>query len=186
MAILKIARMGHPVLFKPAARVEEPGSRGFRALINDMIETLEDAGGVGLAAPQVHVPLRVLLLSVPEERAGEEADDGPQPLTVMINPEIEPVGTEKILGREACLSVPGMMGAVLRFAEITYRWTSPEGTAMERKAAGFHARVMQHECDHLDGVLYPMRITDPTLFGFAEEIQRNRNFLDSIKVKDED
>jgi peptide deformylase len=177
--------MGHPVLLETAARIEDPSSSGIATLIGDMIETLDDAGGIGLAAPQVHMPLRIVLLEIPENRTSEDVDDCAEPLTVMINPEIEPAGTEKILGLEACLSLPGMLGAVPRFSDITYRWTAPDGSAMERQASGFHARVVQHECDHLDGVLYPMRMTDLTFFGFAEEIHRNRELMDRIKERDE-
>ncbi len=182
MGILKIARMGHPALLKPALPVQDFGTPGLIQLINDMIETLADAGGVGLAAPQVHVARRLVILHVPAERAGEGEE--PEPLSIMINPEIVPVGDEKVLGWEACLSVPGMIGAVPRFREIIYRWADPAGEQMEREASGFHARVVQHECDHLDGMLYPMRMTDMSQFGFAEEINRNRELLNSIREGD--
>lgn len=183
MAILKIARMGHPVLYRPAKPVDDPGAPEVRKLVGDMIDTLDDAGGIGLAAPQVHVPLRVVIFFIPAHRA--EQDEGEEgaaagngesletPLTVMINPEIEPLTEETELDWEACLSVPGMMGAVPRYTRIKYRWTGVDGKAEERTASGFHARAVQHECDHLDGMLYPMRIRDMSYFGFAEELQRN-------------
>jgi peptide deformylase len=172
MAILKIARMGHPVLRAPAKPVEDPTAPAIRALVRDMIETMADAPGTGLAAPQVHVPLRVVIFQVSGERATEAAEDGPQPLTVLINPEIEPLGEEKALGWEGCLSLPGLMGAVPRHARIRYRAFGIDGERIERLAAGFHARVVQHECDHLDGILYPMRIEDLGRFGFVEEMRR--------------
>jgi len=168
MAILKIARMGHPVLAAPAAPVDDPAAPEIRALLADMAETLRDAEGVGLAAPQVHVPLRVVIFEVPAERSGEDA----VPPTVLINPEIEALSDEKALDWEACLSVPGMMGAVRRFTHIRYRGLDLDGGTIEREARDFHARVVQHECDHLDGVLYPMRIEDMGLFGFADEMRK--------------
>jgi len=181
MAILKIARMGHPVLHRKAEPVDDPTAPEIANLINDMIDTLEDAGGIGLAAPQVHVPRRVVIFYIPEHRAGEEEEEEPQPLTLMVNPVIEPLTDEKSLDWEACLSVPDMMGAVPRFDRIRYSWTTPEGGTEERIASGFHARAVQHECDHLDGILYPMRIEDMTLLGFAEEVQRNQDLVKSVR-----
>jgi peptide deformylase len=176
MAILKIARMGHPVLRRPADPVDDPGASEIRRLIADMIDTMRDAQGVGLAAPQVHVAKRVVIFHVPDDRADEETDEdpssGPQPLTVLINPEIEPLGEERTLDWEACLSVPAMMGMVPRFAHIRYRGIAADGTSVERIAKGFHARVVQHECDHLDGLLYPLRMTDFSQFGFVDELRR--------------
>ena len=168
MAILKIARMGHPVLRAPAAPVGDPTAAEIRALVADMRETLCDAEGVGLAAPQIHVPLRIVIFDVPAERSDEEA----VPPTVLINPEIESLTDETALDWEACLSVPGMMGVVPRSTHIRYRGVGLDGGTIEREARGFHARVVQHECDHLDGILYPGRIEDMGLFGFADEIRR--------------
>lgn len=171
MAILKIARMGHPILSRPAAAVDDPSDPVVARLIADMTETLADIRGAGLAAPQVHVPLRVVLFQVPASRAGQDADDQPVPLTVLINPVLEPIGEEKQTGWEACLSVPGLMGAVARYKRLRYRALDREGAMIERIASGFHARVVQHECDHLDGVLYPMRMTDMSQLGFVDEMQ---------------
>lgn len=173
MAILKIARMGHPVLHQIAESVENPADEEIAVLVEDMIETLEDADGIGLAAPQVHVPLRVIIFFVPKGRGNDEEDEGATDLTVMINPIIEPLSEETNLDWEACLSVPGLMGAVERYSHIKYSWTSLDGTSKERTATGFHARAVQHECDHLDGLLYPMRMTDFTTFGFVPETNRN-------------
>ena len=169
MAILKIARMGHPVLRRRADPVADPTAPEIKELIADMVETLADIGGAGLAAPQVHVPLRVVIFRVPAERVTDRPDDTAQDLTAIINPEIEPLGDETELGWEGCLSVPGLKGAVPRFLRIRYRGVTPEGVAIDRKVEGFHARVVQHECDHLDGVLYPQRMTDMRLLMFVEE-----------------
>jgi peptide deformylase len=175
MAILKIARMGHPVLRQPSEPVADPGASEIKHLIADMIDTMRDAQGIGLAAPQVHVAKRVVIFHVPAERTDEETEDdpssGPRPLTILINPEIEPLGEERTLDWEACLSVPGMMGMVPRFAHIRYRGIAADGALVERVAEGFHARVVQHECDHLDGLLYPLRMTDLSQFGFVEELR---------------
>ncbi len=170
MAILKIARMGHPVLRRRAEPVPDPAAPVIRALVADMIETMEDAHGAGLAAPQVHVPLRVVVFHVPEARARREGEE-PVPLTVLVNPEIQPVGAEMADGWEACLSVPGLAGLVPRVTHIRYRGLTPEGEPIEREARGFHARVVQHECDHLDGILYPQRMTDLSHLVFAEEMR---------------
>jgi peptide deformylase len=169
MAILKIARMGHPVLRGKAEAVADPSAPEIRHLIADMAETLADIGGAGLAAPQVHVPLRVVIFRVPQERLSGRPDDQAQDLTAIINPVIEPLGDEKEIGWEGCLSVPGLKGAVPRFARIRYRGVAPDGSAIDRTVEGFHARVVQHECDHLDGVLYPQRMTDMRLLMFLEE-----------------
>jgi peptide deformylase len=169
MAILKIARMGHPVLRQVAHRVADPRAPETRRLVSDMVETLADIGGAGLAAPQVHVPQRVVIFRVPAERVTGRPDDQPQDLTTLINPVIEPLGEETELGWEGCLSVPGLRGAVPRFCRIRYRALTEDGSAIERLAEGFHARVVQHECDHLDGILYPQRMTDMSLLVFTEE-----------------
>jgi len=172
MAILKIARMGHPVLGRRAQEVDDPTAPEVRALVLDMIETLADIDGAGLAAPQVHVPKRVVLFRVPVERVSGREDDQPLGLTVLINPAIEPLGDEIERGWEGCLSVPGMMGEVPRHARIRYSGLDLEGETVKREAAGFHARVVQHECDHLDGILYPMRMDDLARFGFEAEMRK--------------
>ncbi len=177
MSILKIARMGHPVLATPAAEVADPTARAVRRLVADMIETMLDATGAGLAAPQVHAGVRVVVFRAPPERsegddAGGAEDSATAPITALINPVVEPLGEERVLGWEGCLSVPGMTGAVPRHTRIRYRGFTPAGQEIVREATGFHARVVQHECDHLDGILYPMRIEDMSLFGFEEEIRR--------------
>ena len=173
MAILKIARMGHNVLRQRAAEVSDPAHPEIRRLVADMIETMEDAEGTGLAAPQVHVPLRVVVFKVGPKRVSGAPDDTAEDVTVLINPLLEPQGDEQMIDWEGCLSVPGMMGAVPRFTKLRYRALTPDGGAIDRTVSGFHARVVQHECDHLDGVLYPQRLHDVRLFGFADELKRS-------------
>lgn len=180
MAILKIARMGHPVLKRIADPVADPTAPEIHKLINDMVDTLEDIGGAGLAAPQVHVPLRVVIFHVPGARIAAEDGEGGEnppgiPLTALINPEIIPLGPETVPGIEACLSVPGLAGMVPRYRHIRYRGLAPDGSVIDREATGFHARVVQHECDHLDGILYPMRMTDMKTLSFVEELRRFEN-----------
>ena len=193
MAILSIARMGHPVLRRCAEQVPDPSAPEIQALVADMIETMEDADGAGLAAPQVHVSKRVVIFHVPKEvpeapEAPEDEevdgdgndgdddddydDDGGGEIMVLINPVVEPVGEETVLGWEGCLSVPDMRGVVPRHRTIRYRGVTPEGEDIDRTVSGFHARVVQHEVDHLDGILYPMRMPDLSLLGYIEELDR--------------
>jgi len=174
MAILKIARMGHEVLIQRAAAVDDPTAPEIRRLVADMLETMIDANGAGLAVPQVHVPLRLFVFRVSEGRSSGAPDDAPRGPAVLINPELEPLDDEMVLGWEGCLSIPGMRAAVPRHARIRYRGLDLGGAPIETTASGFHARVVQHEYDHLDGVLYPMRVTDFRLFGFDEEFTRRR------------
>jgi len=173
MALLKIARMGNPVLRAPAAAVEDPTAPWVRRLAEDMIETMEDAGGTGLAAPQVHQPWRIVVFFVSAERLTEMPGDVAQDLTVLINPVVELLGRERAFGWEGCLSVPGLRGVVPRHLRIRYRGIGLDGESIEREVEGFHARVVQHECDHLDGILYPQRMTDLRLLVFLEEMQRH-------------
>jgi len=173
MALLKIARMGNPVLRAPAAAVEDPTAPWVRRLVDDMIETMDDAGGTGLAAPQVHQPWRIVVFFVSGERLTEMPGDVAQDLTVLINPVVELLGRERAFGWEGCLSVPGLRGVVPRHLRIRYCATGLDGETIEREVEGFHARVVQHECDHLEGVLYPQRMTDLRLLFFLEELQRH-------------
>ena len=174
MAILKIARMGHPVLRRVADPGIEPTAPRIQTLVRDMLETMQDADGTGLAAPQVHMPLRLVVFFVAGERAAEDDDDPASesvPLTVLINPTIEPLTEEKELDWEGCLSVPGLIGKVPRYTKIRYRATAPDGSEIDRIAEGFHARVVQHECDHLDGLRYPQRMEDLSLLMFRDEMR---------------
>jgi peptide deformylase len=172
MAVLKIVRMGHPVLLRSADPVGVPADAELRRLARDMIETMADADGAGLAAPQVAVPLRMIVFRVTAERASGAPGDAPIATRVLLNPEILPQTDAQELGWEGCLSIPGLRGAVPRWTAITYRGLDLDGNPVEAHATGFHARVVQHEVDHLDGVLYPMRMADFRLFGFTEELAR--------------
>lgn len=170
MAILKIARMGHPILRARASEVPDPTAPEVARLVSAMIETMEDADGTGLAAPQVHMPWRLVVYKVEDDRADEEEEGEGVPLTVLVNPVIEFLDDETSIGFEACLSVPGMAGPVRRHENIRVTYQTLENEQVTFDAHGFHARVIQHECDHLDGVLYPSRIEDITQFGFVEEL----------------
>jgi peptide deformylase len=176
MAILKIARMGHPVLAQVARPVPDPSAPEIRHLVNDMVETMMDANGAGLAAPQVHVPLRLVIFQAPGDRSEpdlseEERFDHTAPLTCLINPEIMVLDMEPEGGWEGCLSVPGLRGYVERPAHIRYRGFGLDGKVIERTARGFHARVVQHEVDHLDGRLYPSRMRDLSRLIFESELR---------------
>ena len=193
MAILKIARMGHPILRARATDVPDPTAPEVARLVDAMIETMEDADGTGLAAPQVHMPWRIVVYKVEADRAADEDDEGDEgevggvPLTVLVNPVITPVGEDTNMGFEACLSVPGMAGPVRRFNQVhvTYQTLADDDVALD--AGGFHARVIQHECDHLDGILYPSRIEDMSQFGFVEELSRGQGETpDTTDQSDED
>lgn len=168
MTILKIARMGHPVLVETAAPVADIAA--VQDLIRDMHDTLLDSGGIGLAAPQVHESKRVILVSVPEQR--REGEEPAVQITAMINPELEPIGENRVTGWEGCLSIPGLRGAVPRWSTVRFRALNRHGQPFEGEATGMMARVLQHEVDHLDGILYPMRMDDLTKIGFDEEIAR--------------
>ena len=163
MAILDIARMGHPVLKGRSHEVSNFEDPELLTFIEDMKETMVHAGGVGLAAPQVYVPLRVVIFFVPEGRGGAAV-----PLTVMINPVIKPMAETMEEDWEGCLSVPYLTGVVPRWIQIKYSYQDVDGSLRERSAEGFHARVVQHECDHLDGVLYPMRMIDIATLSFVD------------------
>ncbi len=178
MAILKIARMGHPVLKRTADAVEDPTAPEIHRLIADMVDTMADAPGIGLAAPQVHVPKRLVIFHIPESRANQEEDengneDEAVPMTVLINPEIEALDEARVTGLEGCLSLPDMVGMVPRFRHIRYKALAPDGSVIEREASGYHARVVQHECDHLDGILYPQRMEDLSTLGYTDEMNRD-------------
>jgi peptide deformylase len=172
MALLKIARMGHPVLLARAERVADPDDPTVRQLIDDMIETMHDARGAGLAAPQVHVGRRVFVYRVPDERS-TGPDDPPLAVQALINPQITPIGDGMVLRLEGCLSIPGLRAAVPRHARVRYEGIDCEGRAVEGEAVGFLSMVLQHENDHLDGILYPMRMTDMSRFGFEDELARH-------------
>jgi peptide deformylase len=165
MSVREILKMGDPRLLRMAAPVAEFDTPDLLALIEDMFDTMRAANGAGLAAPQIGEDLQLVIFGF--ERNERYPDAPPVPQTVLINPVIEPLGDEQVDGWEGCLSVPGLRGVVPRFARIRYRGFDPQGRAIEREADGFHARVVQHECDHLIGRLYPTRMTDLSRFGYT-------------------
>lgn len=168
MSLLKIARMGHPVLRRRARPVADPADPDIRRLLGDMAETMLDAGGVGLAAPQVHVGARALVYRLPPGRTGGDAGEaGP---FALINPEIEPVDDRMVMGLEGCLSVPDIRGVVPRHARVRYRGLDGEGRPVTGEAQGLHARILQHEVDHLDGILFLDRMADLTSLAFESEL----------------
>ncbi len=176
MAIRKIARMGHPVLRRRAEQVADSQAPEIHVLIRDMLETMVDAEGLGIAAPQVYESKRVVMFFVPvvvaeaEQAADMAEDEAPEPeLMILINPIIELLTEERDVGWEGCLSVPKLRGIVSRPRTVRYRGTAPDGSTIDRTAEGMHARVVQHECDHLDGVLYPQRMDDLSLLTFESE-----------------
>ena len=164
--IRPILRMGDPRLLQVSAPVTEFNTPELKALLDDMFETMHAADGAGLAAPQIGVPLRVVIFGF--EQNGRYPDAPPIPPTVLINPTLEPLTDQMEDGWEGCLSVPGLRGVVPRVQRLRYSGFDAQGKAFSREAEGFHARVVQHECDHLDGILYPMRIRDFSRFGYTE------------------
>jgi peptide deformylase len=166
MAVREILKMGDPRLLRVAPPVSEFGSPELHALVADLFDTMEAANGAGLAAPQIGVDLQVVIFGFASNERYPDAL--PVPRTVLVNPVIAPLSDDEEEGWEGCLSVPGLRGVVPRYSRIRYGGFDPEGRPIEREAEGFHARVVQHECDHLRGVLYPMRVRDFSRFGFTE------------------
>lgn len=167
MAVHEILKMGDPRLLRVAKALpaSEFGTPALQALIADMFETMQAANGAGLAAPQIGVDLRLVIFGYQSNVRYPDAP--PVPPTVLINPVLTPLGEQLEEGWEGCLSVPGLRGVVERHSRLRYRGFDAEGQPIEREAEGFHARVVQHECDHLDGLLYPMRIKDFSRFGYT-------------------
>jgi peptide deformylase len=161
-----VLRMGDPRLLQPAAPVEAFGTPELAELITDMFDTMQAEGGVGLAAPQIGIGLQVVIFGF--EHSERYPDAPPVPTTILLNPVITPLSDEVEEGWEGCLSVPGLRGVVPRHIRIRYRGFTPEGVPIDRFAEGFHARVVQHECDHLMGTLFPMRVKDFSRFGYTD------------------
>ncbi|WP_242129160.1 peptide deformylase [Sphingobium sp. Sx8-8] len=166
--IRDILKMGDPRLLRQARPVEDVRDPALRSIIADMYETMKAANGVGLAAPQIGIDLRLMIFGF--NANPRYPDEKPVPSTTLINPWMELLTDETEDGWEGCLSVPGMRGLVPRATRIRYGGTQEDGSALEREASGFHARVFQHEYDHLDGILYPRRIVDLTRFGFIDAL----------------
>jgi len=164
--IREVLRMGDPRLFERARDVERFGTSELAALITDMRDTMAALNGAGLAAPQIGVPLRVVIFGMESNPRYPDAE--PIPYTELVNPVLTPLSGDMEDGWEGCLSVPGFRGVVARYTKLRYRGRDPAGGVIDRTCDEFHARVVQHECDHLEGILYPMRITDMRNFGFTE------------------
>lgn len=170
MAVREVLRMGNPLLLQVAQPVTEFNTSALDELIADMFDTMAARNGAGLAAPQIGVSQRVVIFGV--EHNPRYPDAEVVPTTILINPVIEVLGDEDDELWEGCLSVPGMRGLVRRPSQVRYSGFDQSGQRIEREASDFHARVVQHECDHLDGILYPLRIEDLRLFGFEDELLR--------------
>ncbi len=171
MSILKIAKMGHPVLRKRSQEIADPKSDSVKNLVDDMLETLEDIQGLGLAAPQVHVSKRLVIFY----SANEKSSEGDMSLNILINPKIQPIGSEIVYDWEGCLSVPGLRGLVPRYKKIRYSGFNEEGVFFDKVVEGLHSRVVQHECDHLDGILYVQRIDKLENLIFESEMKFYEN-----------
>jgi len=170
MTLLKIAQIGHPVLRRTAEPVTDVADPEVQSLIDDMVATMLDAPGIGLAAPQVYRSTRVIVFSVPAERLGPDDPPPPDDLGVLINPAFEPVDDEQITGVEGCLSIPQLRGLVPRYQRIVYRGLARDGGPVEGQAEGILARVLQHEIDHLDGVLFFDRMCDLKALATDDEL----------------
>ena len=168
MAIRPVLRMGDARLLQVSAPLERFDSPELQELLVDMHDTMQALNGAGLAAPQIGVLQRVVIFGMSKNPRYPDVEE--VPYTVLINPQLEPLGAEMEEGWEGCLSVPGMRGLVPRYQRLRYRGFDPNGQPIERTVSDFHARVVQHEVDHLDGVLYPTRIRDLRNFGFNEEL----------------
>jgi peptide deformylase len=164
--IRDVLRMGDPRLWERSSEVTRFGTPELAALLADMRDTMRAQNGAGLAAPQIGVPLRVVIFGM--EHNPRYPDEDPVPYTELVNPVLTPLGDQTEEGWEGCLSVPGFRGVVRRWTRLRYTGFDPNGVAIQRECSDFHARVVQHECDHLDGILYPMRITDMRQFGFTD------------------
>ncbi len=174
--IRPVLRMGDPVLYQRAEPVAQFNTPELAQLLRDMDDTMRSKQGAGIAAPQIGVSLQVVIFGVGANPRYPDAEE--VPYTVLINPILEPIGDVMEEGWEGCLSVPGMRGVVARHAKLRYRGFDQFGTAIDRTASGFHARVVQHETDHLLGILYPMRIRDLRQFGFNEELFPGQQIVD--------
>lgn len=187
MPVRQVLHMGNARLLQRSEPVSSFGSVELHALLEDMRDTMQALNGVGLAAPQIGVNLRVVIFGAPPSQQTQGTqnsrypDAGTVPETILVNPVITPLGDEIEQAWEGCLSIPGLRGLVPRFQNIRYQGYDENGALIDRAVSGFHARVVQHECDHLDGMLYPARIRDITQFGYMEELfpehdTRNSNF----------
>lgn len=181
MAVREVLRMGDPCLLLKAKPIERFDTPELHALIQDMQDTMKHMNGAGIAAPQIGVSQRVVIFGQKESDSTinpRYPDADMVPFTVLINPVLTPMGTAMEDGWEGCLSVPGMRGIVPRYQRLHYAGFDQYGNRIDRLVSGFHARVVQHECDHLDGILYPMRISNLKDFGFSDVFFPNQDFQD--------
>jgi peptide deformylase len=176
LAVRKVLRMGEPLLLEKAQAILQFDTPELHALIEDMQDTMQAMNGAGIAAPQIGVSLQVVIFGVGSNPRYPDAEQ--VPYTVLINPTLTPIGDEIDDDWEGCLSVPGMRGMVPRYSRLHYKGFDQLGNAIDRLVSGFHARVVQHECDHLNGILYPMRITDLSQFGFTDVLFPNQDIQD--------
>jgi peptide deformylase len=176
VAIKTVLRMGEPLLLQKAQAVTQFNTPELHALIADMQDTMQAMSGAGIAAPQIGVSLQVVIFGVGSNPRYPDAEE--VPYTVLTNPILTPVGDEMEQDWEGCLSVPGMRGLVPRYERLHYTGFDQFGNTIDRLVSGFHARVVQHECDHLNGILYPMRITDLSQFGFTDVIFAGQDIQD--------
>ena len=170
MTLLKIAQIGHPVLRQVAEPVTDVADPDIQRLMDDMVVTMLDAPGIGLAAPQVYRSTRLIVFSIPAERLGPDDPPPPDEISILVNPEFEPLGDDQVTDVEGCLSIPQLRGLTPRYHRIIYRGLDREGHPVERIAEGIHARVVQHEIDHLDGVLFLDRMCDLKALAVEDEL----------------
>lgn len=168
MAVRPVLKMGEPLLYQTASPVTAFDTPALHALIEDMHDTMTHLNGAGIAAPQIGVSLQVVMFGVGHNPRYPDAEA--VPFTILINPTLTPLSEEEASGWEGCLSVPGLRGMVPRYTHLRYQGFDPQGQVIDRTVSGFHARVVQHECDHLFGILYPMRVRDFSQFGFNDVI----------------
>ena len=166
MSILKISRLGHPILLQKTKIVQDITSNRVKQIIHDMTETMLEAKGIGLAAPQIYINKQIIIFRIPEEEKEQEIK-----ITALINPKLTKISNETNNEWEGCLSIPGMLGLVKRYSKIKYEGYDMQGNIIKREAHGLHARVVQHEFDHLMGILYISRLVNKNAYGYAEEIE---------------
>jgi len=176
MSVRPVLKMGDPRLYRQAKPVTRFSTPELRTLLQDMRDTMAALNGAGLAAPQIGEDWQVVIFGV--ERTPRYPDAEAVPYTVLINPVLTPLGETKVEDWEGCLSIPGMRGCVPRFEKLRYQGFDQDGNPIEREVSGFHARVVQHECDHLQGILYPMRITDLRKFGYSDTLFPDQPLID--------
>jgi peptide deformylase len=186
VTVRPIIRAGDPLLAKAALPVADPAADAVARLVADMIDTLDSVGVAGIAAPQIGVSERVVIYFVPEHRVSERPGDDPIGLTVLVNPEVHPVGDGMYTDWEGCLSLPDMRGRVPRWEKVRLVASDLDGRRTERLVAGTHARIVQHECDHLDGRLYPSRMVDLASFGYLDELVRSGQLPPRVPVRPKD